>query len=62
MSARKAHANPTLFCKHCGRHVSLSVLAAETGIPVMTLYQRWHRGDRDARLIRPPQPYRGTRA
>jgi len=42
---------PTYF-DHCGRRVYMKLLAAETGIPLMTLYQRWHRGDRDERLVR----------
>jgi hypothetical protein len=44
-----------LWFDHCGRRVYMQQLADETGIPIMTLYQRWHRGDRDQRLVRPYQ-------
>lgn len=41
------------FFTHLGQPRSIPELAAETGIGIYTLYQRWHRGDRDARLVRP---------
>jgi hypothetical protein len=59
MNLRGTHALPgmkgyaVLWFDHCGRRVYMKQLAAETGIPLMTLYQRWHRGDRDERLVRP---------
>lgn len=39
--------------QHLGREVCMRQLAAETGIPMRVLYQRWHRGDRGERLVRP---------
>lgn len=41
------------FFAHLGQQRTIPELAAETGIGIYTLYQRWHRGDRDARLVRP---------
>jgi hypothetical protein len=47
-------ANTCTVCfEHLGRITYMKKLSAETGIPLMTLYQRWHRGDRDERLVRP---------
>jgi hypothetical protein len=41
------------YIEHCGRQLTLKQLASETGIRLYTLYQRWHRGDRNERLVRP---------
>jgi hypothetical protein len=50
-------ANPcTVYFAHLGRMVHMKQLARETLIPLYTLYQRWHRGDRDTRLVRSPAP------
>ena len=46
----------TVYFEHCGRMTCMKQLAAETGIPMMTLYQRWHRGDRNELLVRPYVP------
>lgn len=51
MSYRGAN-TVTVYFEHCGRRVYMKQLAAETGIPLMTLYQRWHRGDRHEQLTR----------
>lgn len=48
----------TQFFEHLGRRVCMKQLANEHGIPLMTLYQRWHRGDRGERLVRPGRSYR----
>lgn len=53
MTYREASTGFTVYFEHCGRRVFMKQLARETGINLYTLYQRWHRGDRDERLARP---------
>ena len=45
---------------HMGEQRYMKQLAAESGIPIHTLYQRYWRGDRDARLVRPLTTYGTT--
>lgn len=52
MSGRGGHLKPVPFA-HLGRQITMYELSAETGLSLMTLYQRWHRGDRDEKLVRP---------
>lgn len=41
---------------HEGKNVTLKYLSEKTGISLWVLYQRYRRGDREQRLIRPALP------
>jgi hypothetical protein len=47
--------------EHMGKKRTMQQLSEQTGLPLMTLYQRWHRGDRDEKLVRPKDPRGGGR-
>lgn len=56
-TARRFYEPVTRSFEHLGRVRTMKQLAAETGMDIYTLYQRWHRGDRDERLVRPLRRY-----
>jgi hypothetical protein len=43
---------------HLGQEKTVAQLATESGLPVWTVYARYRRGDRDAKLVRPQHPRR----
>jgi hypothetical protein len=57
---RGGNLNPVPF-EHLGEMRTMQELATESGVPIMTLYQRWHRGDRGQYLVRPCGKPRGRR-